>query len=108
MSDNTSDSDNISVTDLDNSVTEDINSLIDTCHRLHANIIGADNLLGNIKDRIDMSDDISDTIYIISDGVEMDFYDFLESLHKEAISNIEEGVPNSFEDALLNAIDKLV
>ena len=105
MSDNTSDSDNISVTDLDNSVTEDINSLIDTCYKLHANIIDADNLLGNIKDIINMGDD---TIYIISDGIEMDFYDFLESLHKEAISNIEDGVPNRFEDALLDAVDKLV
>jgi len=103
MSDVLSDSD----FDLDNSVTDDINSLIDSCHKLHENIIDADNLLGSIKDMI-TSDDISDTIYIMNGGVEMDFYDFLESLHKEAISNIEEGVPNSFEDALLNAIDKLV
>jgi len=101
MSDVLSDSD----FDLDNSVTDDINSLIDTCHKLHANIIDADSLLGNIKDIINMGDD---TIYIISDGIEIDFYDFLESLHKEAISNIEEGVPNRFENALLNAIDKLV
>lgn len=100
---NTSDSD----FELDNSVTEDINSLIDTCHKLHANIIDADNLLGNIKGMI-TSDDISDTIYIMNGGVEMDFYDFLESLHKEAISNIEDGVPNRFEDALLDAVDKLV
>lgn len=94
--------------ELDNSIIEDINSLINTCHTLHTNIIEADNLLGNINDSINMSDNISDTIYIMNGGVEMDFYDFLESLHKEAILNIEEGVPNRFEDALLNSIDKLV
>ena len=97
---NTSDSD----FELDNSIIEDINSLINTCHTLHTNIVEADNLLGNIKDSINTSDNI----YIMNGGVEMDFYDFLESLHKEAISNIEEGMPNSFEDALLNSIDKLV
>jgi hypothetical protein len=90
--------------ELDNSITEDINNLVDSCHELHANIIEADKLLNNIKDRIN----ISDTIYIIHNGVQMDFYDLLESLHTEALLNIEEGLHNSFEDTLLNSIDKLV
>jgi len=108
MSDTDTNTNTSSDFELDNSIIEDINSLITTCHTLHTNIVEADNLLGNIKDSINMSDNISDTIYIMNGGVEMDFYDFLESLHKEAISNIEEGMPNSFEDALLNSIDKLV
>ena len=104
MSDTDTNTNTSSDFELDNSIIEDINSLITTCHTLHTNIVEADNLLGNIKDSINTSDNI----YIMNGGVEMDFYEFLESLHKETISNIEEGMPNSFEDALLNSIDKLV
>jgi hypothetical protein len=99
-----SDTDTDTDLDLDNSITNDINDLINNCHKLHATIIEANNLLDNIKDKIDMHNSIT----IMSDGVQSDFYELLELHHKDALSNIEAGRPNIFEDALLDAIDKLL
>jgi hypothetical protein len=87
--------------DLDISICKDINDLVDSCHELHANVIIANNLLGNITDNINKIQ----TINVIYEGETMNFYDLLELLHKNAINNIKEGRPNEFENQLLKAID---
>ena len=88
----------------DTSLYNDIDNLIDTCHELHANIIIANDVLSNIKDKINRLH----TINIIYDGVKMDFHELLESLHKEALENIEKGRTNMFEDQLIKSIHNSV
>jgi hypothetical protein len=84
-----------------NSICKDIDYLIDSCHELHANVIIANNLLSNITDKINRIQNIN----VIYEGKQMDFYDLLELLHVNAINNIKEGNPNSFENELLKAIN---
>ena len=86
--------------DLDISICKDIDDLIDSCHTLHANIIVANNLLGNITDKINRIQSIN----VIYEGDKMDFYELLELLHENAIKNIKEGRPSGFENQLLDAI----
>ncbi len=83
------------------SICKDIDYLIDSCHELHANVIIANNLLSNITDKINRIQNIN----VIYEGEKMDFYDLLELLHVNAINNIKEGNPNSFENELLKAIN---
>ena len=83
------------------SICNDINDLIESCHELHENVIIANNLLSNITDKINRIQ----TINVIYEGEKMDFYDLLELLHVNAINNIKEGNPNSFENELLKAIN---
>jgi len=87
--------------DSSDSICNDINDLIDSCHELHANVIIANNLLSNITDKINKIQ----TINVIYEGKKMDFYDLLELLHINALNNIKEGKPNSFENELLKAIN---
>ena len=86
---------------LDISISKDINDLINSCYTLHANIIVANNLLGNITDKINKIQCIN----VTHEGNKMDFYDLLELLHKNAINNIKEGKPSDFENQLLKAIN---
>ena len=83
------------------SICNDINDLIESCHELHANVIIANNLLSSITDKINRIQNIN----VIYEGEKMDFYDLLELLHVNAINNIKEGNPNSFENELLKAIN---
>jgi len=87
--------------DSNNSICNNINDLIESCHELHANVIIANNLLSNITDKINRIQNIN----VIYEGKKMDFYDLLELLHVNAINNIKEGNPNSFENELLKAIN---
>jgi len=84
-----------------NSICKDIGDLLDSCHELQANVIIANNLLSSITDKINRIQ----TINVIYEGEKMDFYDLLELLHVNAINNIKEGNPNSFENELLKAIN---
>ena len=84
-----------------NSICKDIGDLLDSCHELHTNVILANNLLSSITDKINRIQ----TINVIYEGEKMDFYDLLELLHVNAINNIKEGNPNSFENELLKAIN---
>ena len=86
--------------DLDISISKDIDDLIDSCHTLHSNIIVANNLLGNITDKINRIQSIN----VIYKGDKMNFYELLELLHENAIKNIKEGRPSGFEHQLLKAI----
>ena len=86
------------------SISNDINALIDSCHELHANVIVANNLLGNITDKINNIQ----TINVIYNGEKMDFYDLLELLHIEALKDIEGGRPSRFEEALIDSINNSV
>ena len=86
--------------DSDISICKDINDLIDSCHELHANIIVANNLLGNITDKINKIQSIN----VIYEGDTIELYDLLELLHTNAINNIKEGRPSGFENQLLDAI----
>ena len=98
-------SDSLESGDLDISICKDIDDLIDSCHTLHANIIVANNLLGNITDNINKIQCIN----VIYEGDKMNFYDLLELLHENAINNIKAGRPNGFENQLLdNAINNSV
>ena len=87
--------------DLDISISKDIDDLINSCHTLHSNVIIANNLLGNITDKINRIQSIN----VIYEGDKIDFYELLELLHTNAINNIKEGRSNSFENQLLKAID---
>jgi len=87
--------------DLDISICKDIDDLIDSCHELNANVIIANNLLSSITDKINRIQSIN----VIYEGEKMDFYDLLELLHVNALNNIKEGKPNSFENELLKAIN---
>jgi hypothetical protein len=87
--------------DLDISICKDIDDLIHSCHTLHTNVIIANNLLGNITDKINKIKSIN----VIYEGEIMDFYDLLELLHVNTLNNIKEGRSNSFEHQLLKAID---
>lgn len=87
--------------DLDISISKDIDDLIDSCHTLHSNVIIANNLLGNITDKINKIQSIN----VIYEGDKIDFYELLELLHTNAINNIKEGRSNNFEHQLLKAID---
>ena len=87
--------------DLDISISKDIDDLINSCHTLHSNVIIANNLLDNITDKINRIQSIN----VIYEGDKMDFYKLLELLHENAIKNIKEGKSNSFEHQLLKAID---
>lgn len=97
-------SDSDSSSDSDISICKDIDDLIDSCHELHANIIVANNLLSNITNNINKIHSIN----VIYEGEKMDFYNLLELLHKNAINNIKEGKPNSFENQLLKAIGLII
>ena len=83
------------------SICNDIDDLINSCHELHANVIIANNLLGNITDKINRIQ----TINVMYEGEKMDFYDLLELLHVNALNNIKEGRQNNFENELLKAIN---
>ena len=93
-------SDSTESEDLDISISKDIDDLIDSCHTLHSNIIVANNLLGNITDKINRIQSIN----VIYKGDKMNFYELLELLHENAIKNIKEGRPSGFEHQLLKAI----
>jgi hypothetical protein len=83
------------------SICNDIDDLINSCHELHANVIIANNLLSNITDKINRIQNIN----VIYEGKKMDFYELLELLHVNALNNIKEGRPNNFENELLKAIN---
>jgi len=83
------------------SICNDINDLIESCHELHANVIIANNLLSSITDKINRIQNIN----VIYEGKKMDFYDLLELLHVNALNNIKEGRQNNFENELLKAIN---
>ena len=87
--------------DSSDSISKDIDYLIDSCHELHANVILANNLLSNIADKINRIQSIN----IIYEGDKMDFYNLLELLHENAIKNVKEGRPIEFENQLLKAIN---
>ena len=93
-SDDSSDS-----SELDISISKDIDDLINSCYTLHANIIIANKLLSNITDKINRIQSIN----VIYEGDKMDLYDLLELLHTNAINNIKEGRPSGFENQLLKA-----
>jgi len=86
-----------------NLICKDIDDLINSCHELHANIIVANDLLSNITNI-----NVNKSINIEYDGVTMEFYKLIETLHTEALKNIEAGIPSNFDDLVINAITKSV
>ena len=90
--------------DLDISISKDIDDLINSCHTLHSNVIIANNLLGNITDKINRIKSIN----VIYEGDKIDFYELLELLHTNAINNIKEGRSSDFENQLLKAIGLII